>query len=187
MKVLLIDFYDSFTYNIYHYLIGMGVEVSVREDKQLDLNEVENFDCVIFSPGPGLPEETQSLFPVLEKYANTKRILGICLGMQGISDFFGGKLYNQEAVKHGVSEKIKILRTENLFKDFPSTISVGLYHSWAVNIQECKELRPTAYSESNVVMAIEHVDLPIYAVQFHPESILTEKGKELLVNFIFPS
>lgn len=165
----------------------MGVEVSVREDKQLDLNEVEHFDCIIFSPGPGLPNETRSLFPVLEKYANSKRILGICLGMQGISEFYGGKLYNQDEVKHGVSEKICIQRAENLFLNFPHFISVGLYHSWAVDLQESKVLRPTAFSESGVLMAFEHVDLPIYAVQFHPESILTEKGKELLVNFIFPS
>lgn len=187
MKVLLIDFYDSFTYNIYHYLISMQVDVSVREDKLLDLNEVERFDCIIFSPGPGLPKETKSLFSVLEKYATSKKILGICLGMQGIGEFYGGKLYNQQLVKHGVSEKIKIQSQEHIFRGFPPVITVGLYHSWAVDIENNKHLRPTAFSESGVLMALEHKNLPIYAVQFHPESILTEKGKELLSNFIFAS
>lgn len=186
MKVLLIDFYDSFTYNIYHYLIGIDAEVTVVEDKQVDLNAVAQFDCIIFSPGPGLPRSTQSLFPILEKYSTSKRILGICLGMQGIAEFYGGSLYNQQMVKHGVSEKIEVLDKGTLFKGLPSEFNVGLYHSWAVDISNTKRLKPLALSENNILMAFEHVEFPIYGVQFHPESILTENGKELLMNFIFP-
>ena len=185
MKVLLIDFYDSFTYNIYHYLIGLNIDVVVIEDKKVDLKFVDQFDCIIFSPGPGLPSSTFSLFPILERYANSKRILGICLGMQGISEFYGGKLFNQKEVKHGVAENIKILKPENIFFNFPTFLRVGLYHSWAVDLSNCKNLEETAISENGILMGIQHVTLPIFAVQFHPESILTEKGKELLANFIF--
>ena len=185
MKVLLIDFYDSFTYNIYHYLIGLNIEVVVVEDKKVDLTLVDQFDSIIFSPGPGLPSSTVSLFPVLEKYANSKRILGVCLGMQGIAEFYGGELYNQKVVKHGVVEKITILKQERLFINFPANIQVGLYHSWAVDIANSSSLEETAISENGILMAIQHKTLPIFAVQFHPESILTEKGKELLLNFIF--
>lgn len=186
MKVLLIDFYDSFTYNIYHYLLGLDADVTVIEDKLVDINSIDQFDCIIFSPGPGLPSSTQSLFPILEKYASSKRILGICLGMQGIAEFIGGSLYNQQMVKHGVSEKIEILDKGTLFNGLPTEFKVGLYHSWAVDISNTNKLKPLAHSENNVLMAFEHVELPIYGVQFHPESILTEHGKELLINFIFP-
>jgi anthranilate synthase component 2 len=185
LKVLLIDFYDSFTYNIYHYLIGLNIDVVVVEDKKVDLIVVDQFDCIIFSPGPGLPSSTISLFPVLELYANSKRILGICLGMQGIAEFYGAELFNQKVVKHGVAENITILKPENIFLNFPKVLRVGLYHSWAVDLTNSKSLDITAISENGILMAIQHSTLPIFAVQFHPESILTEKGKELLSNFIF--
>lgn len=185
MKVLLIDFYDSFTYNIYHYLISLGAEVTVCEDKQVVLDDVEQYDCIILSPGPGLPNDTFSLFPLMNRYSKTKKILGICLGMQGISEFFGAKLYNQEIVKHGLSEKINVNHDSKLFNNIPKTIEVGLYHSWAVDLENAIEIVETAKSKNRVAMAIEHTNLPIYGVQFHPESILTPFGKKIVENFLF--
>jgi anthranilate synthase component II len=185
VKVLLIDFYDSFTYNIYHYLESIGAEVQVWEDEQVEMDKINDFDCVIFSPGPGLPKDKKSIFPVLEKFGSTKKILGICLGMQGIAEFYGAKLYNQVVVKHGVSERIIILNHDTLFFNLPNDLDVGLYHSWAVDLADSKQLIRLAVSENNVDMAIKHKDLPIYGVQFHPESILTPEGKNILKNFLF--
>lgn len=185
MKVLLIDFHDSFTYNIYHYLIGCDVDAKVVEDGKLDINEIESYDAVIFSPGPGLPKNTIHMFSVLERYAKSKKILGICLGMQGIAQFFGASIYNQKQVKHGVSERMNILRPDTLFKDLPIFFEVGLYHSWAVDVHRSDVLEILSESENGVVMAIKHKSLNIYGVQFHPESILTEHGKNILVNFLF--
>jgi anthranilate synthase/aminodeoxychorismate synthase-like glutamine amidotransferase len=185
LKVLLIDFYDSFTFLIAHYLESCGAEVEVVEDKKIVLAEIEHFDAIVFSPGPGLPKETHSMFKVLEQYAGKKKILGICLGMQGIAEFYGNELYNQVQVKHGVSEKINIFNSTTLFKQLPKSFQVGLYHSWAVTLNTASEMKQIALSENNVIMAIQHVSKPIYGVQFHPESILTENGKEIFKNFLF--
>ena len=185
MKVLLIDFYDSFTYNIFHYLESFGVDVTVLEDRAVKLDEVESYDCIVFSPGPGLPNETISMFPVLNKYSRTKKILGICLGMQGIAQFFQDELYNLEKVKHGVSETIFIQDTSLIFDDINQELEVGLYHSWAVQLKMNSSLNGLAYSTENVLMALKHKDYPIYGLQFHPESILTKNGKEMLKNFLF--
>lgn len=181
----MIDFYDSFTYNIFHYLESCGVDVHVVEDRAVKIDEVDCFDCIVFSPGPGLPSETVSMFPVLEKYAGTKKILGICLGMQGIASFYGDELYNLLKVKHGVSEIIQVDPTVGLFNDLDKNQEVGLYHSWAVRINPNSDLKVTATSSENVTMALQHKELPVFGVQFHPESILTENGKEMLKNFLF--
>lgn len=185
MKVLLIDFYDSFTFLIAHYLESCGAEVEVVEDKKVVLAEIDRFDAIVFSPGPGLPKETQSMFKVLEQYASSKKILGICLGMQGIAEYFGNHLYNQVQVKHGVSEKINILNSTTLFNNLPTEFQVGLYHSWAVELSNQSELQPLAVSQNSVLMALEHSNYSIYGIQFHPESILTENGKEIFKNFLF--
>lgn len=185
MKVLLIDFYDSFTYNIYHYLISLDVEVIIWEDKDVRLEDIEQFDCIVLSPGPGMPAETFSMFKVLEKYSNSKRILGVCLGMQGIAEFFGGKLYNQKIIKHGVSEIIDVKKPGVLFHGLKNKMNVGLYNSWAVELKNESELIATAFTENGVLMAFEHSSLPIFGVQFHPESILSENGHEIFKNFLF--
>jgi anthranilate synthase component 2 len=185
LKVLLIDFYDSFTFLIAHYLESCGAEVTIVEDKLVQLEEVDTFDAIVFSPGPGLPKETFSMFNVLKHYANKKKILGICLGMQGIAEYFENELYNQVQVKHGISEKISISNSTTLFKNLPSEFQVGLYHSWAVTINSASEMQQIALSENNVIMAIQHASKPIYGVQFHPESILTDNGKEIFKNFLF--
>jgi anthranilate synthase component 2 len=185
LKVLLIDFYDSFTFLIAHYLESCGAEVTIVEDKLVQLEEVDAFDAIVLSPGPGLPKETFSMFNVLKHYASKKKILGICLGMQGIAEYFENELYNQVQVKHGISEKISISNSTTLFKNLPSEFQVGLYHSWAVTINSASEMQQIALSENNVIMAIQHASKPIYGVQFHPESILTDNGKEIFKNFLF--
>lgn len=185
MKVLLIDFYDSFTYNIFHYLESYGVDVTVIEDRAVKLEEVDLYDCIIFSPGPGLPKDTISMFPVLEKYATTKKILGICLGMQGIASYFGDELYNLKQVRHGVSEQISIDISSALFTDLDKSQTVGLYHSWAIQLKKDSKLIEIGKSNESVVMALKHKELPVYGVQFHPESILTDNGKAILKNFLF--
>lgn len=181
----MIDFYDSFTYNIFHYLESFGVDVTVIEDRAVILEEVALFDCIVFSPGPGLPNETTSMVPILEKYASSKKIMGICLGMQGIAEFFGDHLYNLKQVKHGVSDQILIDTSSALFADLEKTQTVGLYHSWAVQLKKDSQLVEIGKSNEDVVMALKHSGLPIYGVQFHPESILTENGKQMLKNFLF--
>jgi anthranilate synthase component 2 len=185
LKVLLIDFYDSFTYNIFHYLESYGVDVTVIEDRAVKLEEVALYDCIVFSPGPGLPKDTSCMFPVLEKYATTKKILGICLGMQGIASYFGDELYNLNQVKHGVAEQISIDTASPLFVNLDETQTVGLYHSWAVQLKEDSKLMEIGESSEGVVMALKHKELPVYGVQFHPESILTDNGKAILKNFLF--
>lgn len=185
MKIALIDFKDSFTFNIAHYIESEGVEVQVLQDEFLDVATLIDFDKIILSPGPGLPKEKKSMQLILEKYHAVKPILGICLGMQGIVEFFGGTIYNQEEVKHGVQTKIFKLDTSMLFKNLIFPFNVGLYHSWACDVNLSKELIPTSISEDKILMSIEHISLPIYAVQFHPESILSENGKEIVRNFLY--
>jgi len=181
----LIDFYDSFTYNIFHYLESFGVDVTVIEDRAIKLEEVAFYDCIVFSPGPGLPQDTTSMFPVLEKYSTTKKILGICLGMQGIAAYYGNELFNLNQVKHGVTDQISIDISSPLFMNLDKTQTVGLYHSWAVRLKENSMLKDLAFSSGNVLMALKHRDYPIYGLQFHPESVLTKNGKEMLKNFLF--
>lgn len=183
MKVIVIDFYDSFTYNLVHYLEGMDCEVTVVLEDKLDLKDLFSFDAVILSPGPGLPEEKINLFNVLEICQGKIPVLGICLGMQGIASFLGMKLENQQLVKHGVSEQIQILNHKGLFHGLPDIIGVGLYHSWKV-VSDSKE-NISAISHNGVNMAIEIPEKKLFGVQFHPESIMTPMGREILRNFLF--
>jgi anthranilate synthase component 2 len=162
----------------------LEAKVTVWEDEKVIIDEIELFDAVIFSPGPGLPQEKKSLIAVLEKYATSKKILGVCLGMQGIAHYFGETLYNLSEVKHGVEATIKLENENPLFKGLEKEQVVGLYHSWAVGLNDNSELIPLAVSSEGVIMALKHKNLPIYGVQFHPESILTPNGKEILKNFL---
>lgn len=186
MKILLLDNYDSFTYNLLHYLEKIEeVEVSVILNDEIDLSTIESFDAVVLSPGPGLPSQAGKLLAVIQKAIESEKpILGVCLGMQALANHFGVDLYNQEKVKHGVSEVCEISEHSSIFKDIPSTINVGLYHSWAVKSELNSELIPLAFSENNVLMAMQHRSKRIYAVQFHPESILTEFGNKMIENFV---
>jgi anthranilate synthase component 2 len=186
MKILLLDNYDSFTYNLLHYLEKIEeVEVSVILNDEIDLGTIESFDALVLSPGPGLPKEAGKLLKVIQIAIEREiPILGVCLGMQALAVHFGVELYNQEKVKHGVSEACEISNHSSIFRDIPSTINVGLYHSWAVKSELNIDLIPLAFSENNVLMALQHRSKRIYAVQFHPESILTEFGNKMIENFV---
>ena len=184
MDILIIDNYDSFTYNLVHYLEEIDCNVEVVRNDQIDLQDIEKYSAIVLSPGPGLPKDAGKLMEVIGKFHQTKPILGVCLGMQALAEYFGGSLYNQQEVKHGVSEKCKQIYPNKLFTNLNEHFDVGLYHSWAIDIEDVKCFHVTAISENKVLMAIEHQSLPIVGVQFHPESILTPNGKEMILNFI---
>lgn len=182
MRVLLVDFYDSFTFNIQHYFINLGCEVDVVLEDKLLISSVYDYDCVVLSPGPGLPSEKKNIFSLIEICRNSIPILGICLGMQAISESLGGELRNQSEVKHGRLEEILILKKDVLFAGLPNTISVGLYHSWMV--EGLEENVITAKTSTGIIMALESKQEFLFGVQFHPESILTTFGEQILENFV---
>lgn len=185
MRILLLDNFDSFTYTIAHYLEQLDVEVCVENNRDFDLKTLSEYEAVVLSPGPGLPKTAGNLMEVIDKSIElNKPMLGICLGMQAIVAHFGGELYNLPDVKHGQKVGVKILEESLLFQSIPRTIYVGLYHSWAVTQPLPEGLRATAISSEGVLMAVEYKRLPIYAVQFHPESILSEFGLDVFRNFI---
>lgn len=185
MKVLILDNYDSFTYNLFHYIKGITPDVTVKRNDEISIEAIEEYTHIVISPGPGLPTDAGILMDVIKTYQTQKRILGICLGLQGIVIHFGGELYNQKIVKHGLQEDISLLKTESgLFKGFDDSIKVGLYHSWAAEKDSLPaDIEITAEGKTGVIMAIQHKALPIAAVQFHPESILTPDGKQILKNW----
>lgn len=185
MKVLVIDNYDSFTFNLVHYLEHLGAEVTVWRNDEFLLKEADQFSKILLSPGPGLPEDSGLLKAIIKKYALTKSILGICLGQQAIAEVFGGRLENLKKVYHGVSSIITVLDTNDLlFQDLPQQMQVGRYHSWVVARDLPTALVATSIDEDGQVMSLRHSTLPIYGVQFHPESVLTPNGKRLLLNWL---
>ncbi len=184
-KILVIDNYDSFTYNLVHYLKDLNCEVAVVRNDKLTLEEIEPFVKIVLSPGPGIPEEAGLLKSIIEKYASTKSILGVCLGQQAICEVFGGKLINLDTVYHGVATKINItVDDESLFNGFNKEIEVGRYHSWVVDKNLPEELEATSLDENGQVMSLRHKVFDVKGVQFHPESVLTPKGKQILENWI---
>jgi anthranilate synthase component 2 len=184
-QILLIDNYDSFTYNLVHYLEELGAQVTVRRNDKLSLEEVEAFSHIVLSPGPGIPDEAGLLKEIIATYAATKKILGVCLGQQAIAEVFGGRLENLSEVYHGIATPIKIIDPQaTLFKDLPTEVVVGRYHSWVVSEALPESLKVTARDHKGQIMAIEHKEYPVHAVQFHPESILTPSGKKMLANWL---
>lgn len=188
MNILLIDNYDSFTYNLSQYLEeegGEDVEVTVWRNDQFDIDDVERFDKIVLSPGPGVPDEAGLLKAVIRRYAPTKPILGVCLGEQAIGEVFGGKIHNLNAVFHGIQSSVRIVASDYIFDNLSDSIKVGRYHSWVVD-KECfpAELEVTAVSEEGQIMALKHRDYDVHGIQFHPESILTPKGRTIIRNFI---
>ena len=188
MKILIIDNYDSFTYNLVYLVRELGYESSmevVRNDK-FELNHVNDFDKILLSPGPGIPEEAGLMPEVIREFAPSKDILGICLGHQGIAEGFGGKLRNLDRVLHGIQgEALLSVNKTPLFKNLPNKIKVAHYHSWVVDegfVPDCFEV--TARTEQGLVMGISHKEFKVEGLQFHPESILTEFGKEIIDNWI---
>ncbi|OYU79663.1 MAG: aminodeoxychorismate/anthranilate synthase component II [Flavobacterium sp. BFFFF1] len=184
-QVLIIDNYDSFTFNLSHYLEDLGASVTIWRNNAFDLDDVERFDKVLLSPGPGIPSEAGQLLEVIRRYASTKSILGICLGQQAIAEVFGGSLVNLKKVHHGVASTIKVIvADEMLFKDMPPEIAVGRYHSWTVNRNLPVDLEVTSVDIDGEIMSLRHRTYDVKAVQFHPESILTPHGKLLLKNWV---
>jgi anthranilate synthase component 2 len=186
MKILIFDNYDSFTYNLVHLVKELGYkDVEVHRNDRIALNEVDRFDKIILSPGPGIPSEAGLLLPLIKRYALTKSILGVCLGHQAIAEAFGGKLINLENVYHGVSTPVNIIANDGIFSRLPETITVGRYHSWIVDRDGFpKELEITAVDEEGRIMALKHKTVDVHGVQFHPESVLTPQGKEIIKSFL---
>lgn len=184
-KVLVIDNYDSFTYNLVHYLEDLKCDVTVVRNDKLELKDVKPFDKIVLSPGPGIPDEAGLLKAIIKEYASTKSILGVCLGQQAIGEVFGGKLINLEEVYHGVSTQVKItVDDESMFKGLGDNLEVGRYHSWVVDTQLPEELEATSFDENGQIMSLRHKEYDVKGVQFHPESVLTPQGKKMLKNWI---
>lgn len=186
LKILIVDNYDSFTYNLLHYVQQFADDVTVMRNDAITLEETEEFTHFIISPGPGLPHQAGITLPLIEQYHRTKPILGVCLGFQAIAEFFGAKLYNQQFVAHGIQrEVIRTGATSSLLKGMPEKFKVGLYHSWAVDEKSLPpELIVTAKGNQGVIMAVEHCTYPLAGVQFHPESIMTEGGLRIIENWV---
>ncbi|WP_034259166.1 anthranilate synthase component II [Altibacter lentus] len=186
MKVLVIDNYDSFVYNLVHYLEELNCEVTVKRNDQFQLEEVASYDKILLSPGPGIPGEAGLLKPLISQYASTKSILGVCLGQQAIGEVFGGSLENLATVFHGVATKAKVLVTdEQLFKGLDSELEIGRYHSWVVSRKAFPSvLEITSEDPNGQIMSLRHRVYDVRGVQFHPESVLTPKGKQIIKNWI---
>ena len=186
MKIVIIDNYDSFTYNLSHLVKEQGAEVTVLRNDQFRLEELEQYDKIILSPGPGIPSEAGLLLDVIRAYAGRKPILGVCLGHQAIGEVFGAQLENLSDVFHGVATEGTQFGNDGLFRGLPRRITMGRYHSWVVSrdgFPDCLEV--TAESDEGQIMALRHRDLDIHGIQFHPESVLTPNGKEIIKNFLY--
>ena len=183
-RIFLIDNYDSFTYNLVHYLEELDCEVTVKRNDQFNLDELEGFEHIVLSPGPGIPEESGLLKAAIERYAPTKKILGVCLGQQAIAEVFGAELVNLDKVYHGVATPIKIINEDLLFDDIPKTFDVARYHSWVVETPLPNELIATSVDDKGYLMSLRHKIYDVCGLQFHPESVLTSHGKKILSNWI---
>ena len=185
MKIVIIDNYDSFTYNLSHLVKSLGVQVTVLRNDRFDLPQIEQFDKIIISPGPGIPSEAGLLLDVIRNYAGRKSMLGVCLGHQAIGEVFGGRLENLSEVFHGVATEGTQFGKDYIFKGLPERIVMGRYHSWVVSredLPECLEI--TAESDEGQIMALRHRRFDIHGIQFHPESVLTPDGATIIKNFI---
>ena len=186
MNILVIDNYDSFTFNLVHLLNECGHNPTVLRNDKFELAEVEAFDKILLSPGPGIPSEAGLLLDVIKTYSSTKSILGVCLGVQAIAEVFGGSLYNLSYPVHGRATAMQVLDTDEvLFDALPHTFNVGRYHSWAVNREDLPdELKITSKDTEGVIMGLRHLKYDVRGVQFHPESVLTENGKQMIQNWL---
>ena len=186
MKIVIIDNYDSFTYNLSHLVKELGAEVDVVRNDRFGLDEIEAYSKIILSPGPGIPSEAGLLLDVIRTYAGRKPILGVCLGHQAIGEVFGAKLENLSDVFHGVATPCHIVADDPIFSGLERDITIGRYHSWVVSkdgFPDCLEV--TALSDEGQIMALRHKTLNVRGIQFHPESVLTPDGKKMLQNWLF--
>lgn len=186
MKILILDNYDSFTYNLVHLVKELGYDnVDVYRNDKITLEEIDKYDKIILSPGPGIPSEAGLLLPIIKKYASSKSILGVCLGHQAIGEAFGAKLVNLEDVYHGVTTRADIIAEDYILKGLYNEIEVGRYHSWIVDSKDLPEcFIVTAIDKEGQIMAMKHKEFDVHGVQFHPESVLTPKGSIIVQNFL---
>ncbi|MBQ8127329.1 MAG: aminodeoxychorismate/anthranilate synthase component II [Prevotella sp.] len=185
MNIVIIDNYDSFSYNLSHLVKELGAEVTVVRNDQFQLADLERFDKIILSPGPGIPSEAGLLLDVIRTYAGRKPILGVCLGHQAIGEVFGGRLENLSDIFHGVATEGTIVADDPIFSGLPKRITMGRYHSWVVSPDGFPDsLEVTALSDQGQIMALRHRDYAIHGIQFHPESVLTPDGKQIIKNFL---
>lgn len=185
MKIVIIDNYDSFTYNLSHLLKELGAEVEVVRNDKFELKDLEQYDKIVLSPGPGIPSEAGLLLDVIRTYAGRKPILGVCLGHQAIGEVFGASIENLKEVYHGVQTEGTQLGNDYIFEGLPERVMMGRYHSWVVakdSVPECLEV--TAMSDDGEIMAMRHRQYDIHGIQFHPESVLTPEGKTIVGNFL---
>lgn len=188
MKILVLDNYDSFTYNLVHIIkeLGYGQQMTIARNDKITLDEVNAYDKILLSPGPGIPDEAGILKSLIKTYASSKSILGICLGHQAIAEVFGAELFNMKEVKHGMSGQINVLYNENyLFKGIPTSFIGAHYHSWAVKKESiASPLSITAKDDQGLIMGLRHQEYDVQGLQFHPESIMTENGSTIIKNWI---
>ncbi len=189
MKILVIDNYDSFTYNLVHAIKKIsGLPVDVFRNDEISLEEIEKYDKIVLSPGPGIPEEAGLLLEIIREFGPRKSMLGVCLGHQAIGEAFGGELHNMKQVLHGVATPVKLTQNKSvLFRNLPDTFDVGRYHSWIVkdeNLPDCFEV--TSYDSDGQIMSMKHKQYDVQGVQFHPESVLTPLGEKMIENWLFP-
>lgn len=181
----MIDSFDSFTYNLHHYVSSFNLSCDVLRSNNIEDIDINRYKKVILSPGPSLPCDYPEISKFLEKYADSVPILGVCLGFQFLVEFFGGSLVNLDNVKHGVSSRNTIVSSDSLFIDLPEEFQIGHYHSWAASNDDFPEcLKVTSVNEEDLIMSFSHKDLDIKGVQFHPESILTPLGKTIINNWV---
>ena len=186
MKIALIDNYDSFTFNVYHYLKNIKCEVEVFRNDKFKIKQIRNFDKIVISPGPGNPRQAGKCLELIEYYFKNKPILGICLGHQAIAQSFGAKIIKAKKLMHGKISKIKILNTKSkMFKKIPRVINATRYHSLIIDKKTLDQsFEITAQTTDKIIMAIEHKNYPLYGIQFHPESYKTKYGQQIIKNFI---
>lgn len=185
MNIVIIDNYDSFTYNLSHQLKALGAQVDVVRNDAFQMSRLEPYDKIVLSPGPGIPEEAGLLNDVIRRYAGRKPILGVCLGHQAIAEVFGGRLENLRTVYHGLQTPTHIINHDYLFEHLPETFEAGRYHSWVVSRSGLPDsLEVTAISDDGHIMALRHRTYDVRGIQFHPESILTPEGARILQNWL---
>ena len=187
MKILVIDNYDSFVYNLVHYIeqIGEEYQVEVVRNDEVDIDKVGEYDKLLLSPGPGIPEEAGKMPAVIAQYAGKLPILGVCLGHQAIAEYLGAKLENMKDVLHGISTPMKVVAKDVLYEDIPDTFNVGRYHSWHVSKSDLpKEIEVTAEDEKGSILSFKHAEFNLRGVQYHPESVLTEHGLKIIENWL---
>jgi anthranilate synthase component 2 len=186
MKILVLDNYDSFVYNLVHYIKQLGyTEVDVYRNDKIALPDVAKYDKILLSPGPGIPKESGIMLDLIKQYAETKSIMGVCLGHQAIAESFGGALENMDEVLHGVGNKMEVVAEDSIYNELPTSFEVGRYHSWQVKKDTLGDVfKLTGVDENGNVMSMRHKSLDLVGVQYHPESVLTEHGLKIIENWL---